>query len=152
MKNGMMQCLKLLMLDEPSLGLAPVVVQQVFEIIRSIDGMGTTILLAEQNVQSSPEIADRAYIIENGKNVMEGAASQLLANEDLRAACPGMQCQPYIPVLMAEITPASIRRSVPVSFYSLPAKLLYSRRRYPYHFVCVSTGEHIPITWRGYLL
>ena len=88
--RALMQCPKLLMLDEPSLGLAPVVVQQVFEIIQNINKMGTTILLVEQNVQSSLEIADRAYVIENGKNVMEGSASELLANEGLRAAYLGM--------------------------------------------------------------
>ena len=88
--RALMQCPRLLMLDEPSLGLAPVVVQQVFEIIQDINKMGTTILLVEQNVQSSLEIADRAYVIENGKNVMEGSASELLANEGLRAAYLGM--------------------------------------------------------------
>ena len=65
-----MQCPKLLMLDEPSLGLAPVIVQQVFEIIEKINEMGTTILLVEQNVQASLEIADRAYVIETGRNVL----------------------------------------------------------------------------------
>ena len=88
--RALMQCPKLLMLDEPSLGLAPVVVQQVFEIIQNINKMGTTILLVEQNVQSSLEIADRAYVIENGKNVMEGPAQKLLADDNLRAAYLGM--------------------------------------------------------------
>ncbi len=88
--RALMQCPKLLMLDEPSLGLAPVVVQQVFEIIQSINKMGTTILLVEQNVQASLEIADRAYVIETGKNVMEGPAAELLADEGLKAAYLGM--------------------------------------------------------------
>ena len=88
--RALMQCPKLLMLDEPSLGLAPVVVEQVFEIIQNINKMGTTILLVEQNVQASLEIADRAYVIETGKNVMEGAAKDLLHNEDLKAAYLGM--------------------------------------------------------------
>ena len=88
--RALMQCPKLLMLDEPSLGLAPVVVQQVFEIIQSINKMGTTILLVEQNVQASLEIADRAYVIETGKNVMEGPAQELLADDGLRAAYLGM--------------------------------------------------------------
>ncbi len=88
--RALMQCPKLLMLDEPSLGLAPVVVQQVFEIIQNINKMGTTILLVEQNVQASLEIADRAYVIETGKNVMEGPANQLLADENLKAAYLGM--------------------------------------------------------------
>lgn len=88
--RALMQCPKLLMLDEPSLGLAPVVVQQVFEIIQSINKMGTTILLVEQNVQASLEIADRAYVIETGKNVMQGPAQELLADEGLKAAYLGM--------------------------------------------------------------
>lgn len=88
--RALMQCPKLLMLDEPSLGLAPVVVEQVFEIIQRINGMGTTILLVEQNVQASLEIADRAYVIETGKNVMEGTAQELLANDELKAAYLGM--------------------------------------------------------------
>ena len=73
-----------------ALGLAPVVVEQVFEIIQSINKMGTTILLVEQNVQASLEIADRAYVIETGRNVMEGSAKELLANDDLKAAYLGM--------------------------------------------------------------
>ena len=88
--RALMQCPQLLMLDEPSLGLAPVIVEQVFEIIQQINKMGTTILLVEQNVQASLEIADRAYVIETGKNVMEGAARDLLNNEDLKAAYLGM--------------------------------------------------------------
>ena len=88
--RALMQCPKLLMLDEPSLGLAPVVVEQVFEIIQSINKMGTTILLVEQNVQASLEIADRAYVIGTGKNVMEGSARELLSNDELKAAYLGM--------------------------------------------------------------
>lgn len=88
--RALMQCPKLLMLDEPSLGLAPNIVEQVFEIIQRINKMGTTILLVEQNVQASLEIANRAYVIETGKNVMEGPAAELLANDNLRAAYLGM--------------------------------------------------------------
>lgn len=88
--RALMQCPQLLMLDEPSLGLAPVIVEQVFDIIQRINKMGTTILLVEQNVQASLEIADRAYVIETGKNVMEGPSTELLANEDLKAAYLGM--------------------------------------------------------------
>ena len=88
--RALMQCPKLLMLDEPSLGLAPNIVEQVFEIIQRINKMGTTILLVEQNVQSSLEIANRAYVIETGKNVMEGSAQELLADDNLRAAYLGM--------------------------------------------------------------
>lgn len=88
--RALMQCPELLMLDEPSLGLAPVIVEQVFDIIGRINKMGTTILLVEQNVQASLEIADRAYVIETGKNVMEGTAAELLANDELKAAYLGM--------------------------------------------------------------
>lgn len=88
--RALMQCPKLLMLDEPSLGLAPVIVEQVFEIIARINKLGTTILLVEQNVQSSLELADRAYVIENGQNVMEGPAQELMANEDLKKAYLGL--------------------------------------------------------------
>jgi branched-chain amino acid transport system ATP-binding protein len=88
--RALMQCPELLMLDEPSLGLAPVVVEQVFETIVKINKMGMTVLLVEQNVQSSLDIADRAYVIETGHNVMEGAAKDLLANENLKAAYLGV--------------------------------------------------------------
>lgn len=88
--RALMQCPELLMLDEPSLGLAPVIVEQVFETIVKINQMGTTILLVEQNVQSSLEIADRGYVIETGRNVMEGDAKELLNNEALKAAYLGL--------------------------------------------------------------
>ena len=88
--RALMQCPQLLMLDEPSLGLAPVVVEQVFESIVRINEMGTTILLVEQNVQASLEIADRAYVIETGRNVMEGSAKDLLNNDELRSAYLGI--------------------------------------------------------------
>ena len=88
--RALMQCPELLMLDEPSLGLAPVVVEQVFESIVEINKLGTTILLVEQNVQASLEIADRAYVIETGHNVMEGKAEDLLNDEKLKAAYLGL--------------------------------------------------------------
>jgi ABC-type branched-chain amino acid transport systems, ATPase component len=88
--RALMQCPELLMLDEPSLGLAPVVVEQVFESIVEINKSGTTVLLVEQNVQASLEIADRAYVIETGYNVMEGKAEDLLNDEKLKAAYLGL--------------------------------------------------------------
>ena len=88
--RALMQCPKLLMLDEPSLGLAPVIVEQVFETIVRVNKAGVTILLVEQNVQSSLEIANRAYVIETGKNVMSGPAAELAANEDLKKAYLGI--------------------------------------------------------------
>ncbi len=80
---------KLLMMDEPSLGLAPIVVQGIFEIIRQIHEAGTTVLLIEQNANMALHIADRAYVIENGKISMEGTGQALLEDEKVRAAYLG---------------------------------------------------------------
>ena len=80
---------KLLMMDEPSLGLAPIVVQGIFEIIRQIHDAGTTVLLIEQNANMALHVADRAYVIENGKIAMEGTGAELLENETVRAAYLG---------------------------------------------------------------
>ena len=66
------------------------IVEQVFEVIGRINKLGTTILLVEQNVQSSLELADRAYVIENGRNVMQGSAKALMANEALKKAYLGL--------------------------------------------------------------
>lgn len=88
--RALMQCPKLLMLDEPSLGLAPVIVEKVFETIKSINESGTTILLVEQNVRLSLQIADRAYVIETGKNVMNGTAEEVLDNTELQKAYLGL--------------------------------------------------------------
>ncbi len=80
---------KLLMMDEPSLGLAPIVVQGIFDIIRQIHEAGTTVLLIEQNANMALHVADRAYVIENGKIAMEGTGQELLADEKVRAAYLG---------------------------------------------------------------
>ena len=80
---------ELLMMDEPSLGLAPKVVQGIFEIIRRINAAGTTVLLIEQNANMALHVADRAYVIENGKIAMEGTGEQLLNDEKVRAAYLG---------------------------------------------------------------
>ena len=69
---------KLLMLDEPSLGLAPLIVRQMFEVIQQINKEGTTILLAEQNASAALKIADRGYVIENGKIVIKGSGKNYL--------------------------------------------------------------------------
>lgn len=81
---------KFLILDEPSLGLAPVVVDDVFETVTRLRAEGVTILLVEQNVRRSLEISDRAYVLENGRVVMSGAASELLENENIKKAYLGM--------------------------------------------------------------
>lgn len=88
--RGMMQAPKLLMLDEPSLGLAPVIVEDVFEVIQKINKQGVTILLVEQNVQASLEIANRAYVIETGQNSLEGRAEELIVNPMVKKAYLGL--------------------------------------------------------------
>ncbi|WRS27561.1 ABC transporter ATP-binding protein [Oscillospiraceae bacterium MB08-C2-2] len=89
--RGLMACPKLLMLDEPSLGLAPVIVSQIFDIIQTINkDMGTTILLVEQNVLATLEIAHRGYVIETGATVLEGSARELEGNEELQKAYLGI--------------------------------------------------------------
>ena len=80
---------KLLMMDEPSLGLAPIVVQGIFEIIKQINSAGTTVLLIEQNANMALHVAHRAYVIENGKISMEGTGAELLNDEKVRAAYLG---------------------------------------------------------------
>ena len=80
---------KVLLLDEPSLGLAPLVVKQVFEVIQRINRAGTTVLLAEQNAYSALAIAHRAYVIERGRITLEGDRDSLLNNEAVRAAYIG---------------------------------------------------------------
>ncbi|HEY8609163.1 MAG TPA: ABC transporter ATP-binding protein [Noviherbaspirillum sp.] len=80
---------KALLLDEPSLGLAPLVVKQVFDVIEKINKAGTTVLLAEQNAFAALKIANRAYVIENGHIVLEGSRDELLNNEQVRKAYIG---------------------------------------------------------------
>ncbi|MDR1968645.1 MAG: ABC transporter ATP-binding protein [Burkholderiaceae bacterium] len=80
---------KVLLLDEPSLGLAPLVVKQVFEVIQRVNRAGTTVLLAEQNAYAALAIADRAYVVERGHIALEGDRESLLGNEAVRAAYIG---------------------------------------------------------------
>lgn len=80
---------KLLMMDEPSLGLAPIVVQGIFEIIKQINNAGTTVLLIEQNANMALHVAHRAYVIENGLISMEGTGAELLEDEKVKAAYLG---------------------------------------------------------------
>jgi branched-chain amino acid transport system ATP-binding protein len=87
--RGLMAIPKLLLLDEPSLGLAPIIVQQLFAVIRQIRERGTTILLVEQNAHMALSVADRGYVLETGSLTVEGSASTLLDNEDVRAAYLG---------------------------------------------------------------
>jgi len=80
---------KLLMLDEPSFGLAPILVQQMFEMIEEINKQGVTVLLVEQNVRMALELANRSYVIENGRIVGQGAGDDLLSFESIRSAYLG---------------------------------------------------------------
>ena len=80
---------RLLMLDEPSLGLAPFLVQQIFQIIRDINQQGTTILLVEQNAFQALRVASRGYVLETGRVVLEDTSANLLANEDVKKAYLG---------------------------------------------------------------
>jgi branched-chain amino acid transport system ATP-binding protein len=88
--RGLMANPKLLLLDEPSLGLSPLLVKNIFEIIKEINQQGTTILLVEQNVYQSLRIAHRAYVIETGRVVLSGAGAELLDNEHVKKAFLGM--------------------------------------------------------------
>ncbi len=80
---------KLMMLDEPSMGLAPILVEHIFEIIKNLHKSGTTILLVEQNAAAALDVADRAYVLETGKIVTEGKASVLKASDEIRKAYLG---------------------------------------------------------------
>lgn len=87
--RAMMGRPRLLMLDEPSLGLAPLVVRQMFATVSQINRLGTTVLLAEQNAFAALKIANRAYVMENGQLVMEGDREAMLGNEEVRRAYIG---------------------------------------------------------------
>ena len=88
--RGLMAAPTIMMLDEPSLGLAPIVVEMIFKVLLEVNRQGTTILLVEQNVKESLDIASRAYVLENGRIVLEGPAKDLLQNAHLKKAYLGM--------------------------------------------------------------
>ena len=89
MGRAMMSKPKLLMLDEPSMGLAPILVEQIFDIIKELHRAGTTILLVEQNAQVALSIADRAYVLETGTISMSGNAKELLSDPRVQKAYLG---------------------------------------------------------------
>ena len=89
MGRALMSDPELLMLDEPSMGLAPILVDQIFEIIKNLNKAGTTILLVEQNAQMALSIADRAYVIETGNVTLSGDAKELMHNDSVRKAYLG---------------------------------------------------------------
>jgi branched-chain amino acid transport system ATP-binding protein len=89
MGRALMARPSLLMLDEPSMGLAPLVVKDIFDIIVRISGDGCTVLLVEQNARSALRIADRGYVMETGRIVLQGTSEELLANRDVQRAYLG---------------------------------------------------------------
>ena len=89
MGRALMSKPKLLMLDEPSMGLAPLLVEQIFDIIQELNAAGTTILLVEQNAQMALSIANRAYVLETGRIVKSGDAHELMNDDDVRKAYLG---------------------------------------------------------------
>lgn len=89
MGRALMSQPKLMMLDEPSMGLAPVLVEQIFEIIHNLHQAGTTILLVEQNARMALSVADRAYVLETGNVTLEGDAKELMNNDSVRKAYLG---------------------------------------------------------------
>ena len=88
--RGLMAGPKILMLDEPSLGLAPIVVEMIFKVLQEVNRQGVTILLVEQNVKESLDISSRGYVLENGRVSLEGAAKDLLENSYLKKAYLGL--------------------------------------------------------------
>jgi len=87
--RGLMARAKLLLLDEPSLGLAPILVDQLFDVIKDINKSGTTVFIAEQNAYKAFEISNRAYVIEMGKIILEGSTEECIKNEKVRKAYLG---------------------------------------------------------------
>ena len=89
MGRALMSSPKIILMDEPSMGLSPLFVGEVFKIIEDIKKLGTTVLLVEQNAKKALEIADRAYVLETGKIVLEGDAKDLMNDEKVRKAYLG---------------------------------------------------------------
>jgi branched-chain amino acid transport system ATP-binding protein len=90
MGRALMARPKVMMLDEPSLGLAPILIETIFNIVREINSQGTTVLLVEQNANKALEVANRAYVLETGVVVQEGTGRELLASEGVQKAYLGM--------------------------------------------------------------
>ena len=86
MGRAIMSSPRMIMLDEPSMGLSPILVEEIFSIIREVHSNGMTVLLVEQNAQMALSIADRAYVLETGKVVLQGSAKEMLDNEEVRRA------------------------------------------------------------------
>lgn len=88
--RGLMSRPKLMMFDEPSLGLAPILVQDIFDLIKKINQEGVTILLVEQNVTQTLVMCDRGYVLENGRNMLEGTGKELMDNDHVRKVYLGI--------------------------------------------------------------
>lgn len=89
MGRALMAKPKILLLDEPSMGLAPILVKEIFNIVKDINAQGTTVLLVEQNARMALSVADHAYVLENGKVVLSGTGEELAASEDIQKAYLG---------------------------------------------------------------
>lgn len=89
MSRALMSHPKLMMLDEPSMGLAPILVDQIFDIIKELHAAGTTILLVEQNARKALEIADRAYVLETGTVTLSGSGKELASSDAVKKAYLG---------------------------------------------------------------
>ena len=89
MGRALMSRPRLLLLDEPSMGLAPIFIKEIFQIIQEIQSQGTTVLLIEQNAKMALQVADRAYVLENGKIVLSGTGNDLLASNQVQKAYLG---------------------------------------------------------------
>lgn len=89
MGRSLMSNPKIILMDEPSMGLSPIFVNEIFDIIRAVKADGTTVLLVEQNAKKALSIADRAYVLETGRIVLSGDAKELLNNEDIKKAYLG---------------------------------------------------------------
>ena len=89
MGRALMSHPKIILMDEPSMGLSPIFVNEIFDIIQEVSKSGTTVLLVEQNAKKALSIADRAYVLETGKIVLEGKASDLLNNDSIKKAYLG---------------------------------------------------------------
>ena len=88
--RGMMAEPKLLILDEPSLGLSPKLVQEVFDFVKKINRLGITVIIVEQNVTETLALCDYAYVIQNGETVIEGTGADLLASDEVKTAYLGL--------------------------------------------------------------
>lgn len=88
--RGLMSEPKLMMIDELSLGLAPLVIEQLFKTIKQLNTIGISILLIEQNARQALKIADRAYVLENGRIMLEGTGEEMLNNEQVKQAYLGL--------------------------------------------------------------